>query len=116
MAVKFSTSVNIIRDAKKEISYITTSNAERAALTIADNFDHRLHSFPLIGSYGTVKSSFVWALQPTLLGKSKALPLKIQSTNAPVKILNFVGVYQSLIEHLADEFEVKNDFKGNQRI
>lgn len=116
MAVKFSTSTNIIRDARKELNYIATSNAERAALTISESFKKGIHSYTLIGSYGTGKSTFLWALEQTLSGKKNLLPCKISQANGPVKVLNFVGVYQSLIEHFTEEFNIKNDFKGNQRI
>ncbi len=114
MAIKFSPSVNIIRDAKKELNYIVTPNAERAALTISDLLRKGIHAYTLIGSYGTGKSSFLWALEQTLTNKAQLLPFK--GIDGPVKFLNFVGVPQSLIEHLSEEFQVKNDFKGNQRI
>jgi len=114
MTVKFSPSVNIIRDAKKELDYIVTSNAERAALTISDQFRKGIHSYTIIGSYGTGKSSFLWAVEQTLTRKKNLLPFKVNKDF--VRVLNFVGAYQSLIEHFAEEFQVKNDFKGNQRI
>lgn len=114
MTVKFSPSVNVIRDSKKELNYIITSNAERAALTIFDQFKKGIHAYTIIGSYGTGKSAFLWALEQTLTGRRKLLPLR--APKGPVRFLTFVGVYQSLIEHLAEEFDVKHDYKGNQRI
>jgi hypothetical protein len=114
MTVKYSPSVNIIRDSKKELNYIITSNAERAALTISDQFRKGIHSYTIIGSYGTGKSSFLWAMEQTLTNRKQLLSFKINT--GQVKFLNFVGVYQSLIEHLAEEFQIKNDLKGNQRI
>lgn len=114
MTVKYSPSVNIIRDSKKELNYIVTSNAERAALTISDQFRRGIHSYTIIGSYGTGKSSFLWAMAQTMTNKKHLLPFKINTSQ--VSFLNFVGVYQSLIEHLAEEFQIKNDFNGNQRI
>ena len=58
MAASFSPSVNIIRDAKKDLSYIVTPNAEQVALQITNAFKKGVHAFTLIGSYGTGKSSF----------------------------------------------------------
>ncbi len=114
MAVSFSPSVNIIRDAKKDISYIVTPNAERASAQIADAFKKGVHAFTLIGSYGTGKSSFLWALQQSL--QNKNFFGKDYLTQGPVRFLNFIGVHQSLIEHFAEQLEVKNSLKGNQKI
>ena len=61
---------HIIRDAKKDLSYIVTPNAEQVALQITDAFKKGVHAFTLIGSYGTGKSSFLWALQQTLQNKT----------------------------------------------
>lgn len=114
--VKFSPSVNIIRDAKRELQYIVTPNAQRVALTITDSFKKGIHAFTLIGSYGTGKSSFLWALQQTLLGNKALLDCAITAKDAPVKVINIVGAYQSLIEYFTDEFDVKNNLKANQNI
>ncbi len=115
MPASFSPSVNIIRDAKKDLSYIVTPNAERVALQITDAYKKGVHAFTLIGSYGTGKSSFLWALQQTLQSKKHFFGEGFL-TNGPVRIINFVGVHQSLIEHFAEELEVKNSLKGNQKI
>lgn len=113
MLVKFSPSINIIRDTKKEFNYVITPNSEKAALTISEQFRKGIHAFTVIGSYGTGKSSFLLALEQSLVDKKKLLPF---TSPDYVKFLTFIGVYQSLIEHFAEEFQVKNDFKGNQRI
>lgn len=115
MAASFSPSVNIIRDAKKDISYIVTLNAEHVALQITDAFKKGIHAFTLIGSYGTGKSSFLWALQQNLQNKTHFFGQSFL-TNGPVRIINFIGVHQSLIEHFSEQLEVKNSLKGNQKI
>jgi len=115
MAASFSPSVNIIRDAKKDLSYIVTPNAEQVALQITDAFKKGVHAFTLIGSYGTGKSSFLWALQQNLQNKTHFFGQSFL-TNGPVRIINFIGVHQSLIEHFAEQLEVKNSLKGNQKI
>lgn len=67
--VKFSPSVNIIRDKESSFEYIVTPNGERV---FADILSHSLTGFKshlLIGAYGTGKSAFLLALKQTLAGK-----------------------------------------------
>ena len=56
--MKFSTSVNIERDKDKAFNYIITANAKQTIGKIVDSYTAGIHSFCLIGSYGTGKSSF----------------------------------------------------------
>src|SRR5260221_5293478 len=42
-----------------------------------------------------------WALEQTLTNNKDLLPFKVNTSH--VKFMNFVGVYQSLIEHFAEE-------------
>lgn len=116
MPVSFSPSVNIIRDFQKELKYLPTANAERSVLQISDSFKKGIHAFTLIGSYGTGKSSFLWALQQDLSGKKKYFKHSLLSPGAPVRFLSLIGAYQSLIEHFSEQLDVKNTLKGNQRI
>lgn len=114
MVAKFSPSVNIIRDAGKNLNYVVTSNAERAALTISDQFKKGIHAYTIIGSYGTGKSSFLWAMEQTLSKKKGLLPFRIACEH--VRFLHFIGVYQSIIEHFREEFQIAVDYSGNQKI
>lgn len=116
MRGSFSPSVNIIRDAKKEIPYVVTPNAERAFHQISDSYKKGTHAFTLIGSYGTGKSAFLWALQQSLKGNNSLFKQAGQFPSGPVRVINIVGTYQSLVEHFEDLLEVKNNLKGNQRI
>jgi hypothetical protein len=63
MPTKFTTSVNIIRDKGRELNYIPTPNAIRIVDQICNDFKKGIRSFNIIGSYGTGKSSFLWAFQ-----------------------------------------------------
>ena len=65
--MSFSTSVNISRDFGKTPDYIITANARQAVGKIVNQYSAGIHSFCLIGSYGTGKSSFVLALENCLL-------------------------------------------------
>ena len=68
--MSFSTSVNISRDFGKTPDYIVTANARQAVGKIVNQYSAGIHSFCLIGSYGTGKSSFVLALENCLLGNT----------------------------------------------
>ena len=64
--VKYTTSTNIVRDVKNDIQYIPTPNSLNVFKRIAKGFNSGQHSFNIIGSYGTGKSSFLWALERNL--------------------------------------------------
>jgi len=64
--VNFTISTNIIRDVNHDIQYISTPNSHNVFKRIASGFQTGLHSFNIIGSYGTGKSSFLWALEKNL--------------------------------------------------
>jgi len=64
--MKFTTSVNIERDFENDINYLITPNAKNVFNQIVNNFKAGLHSFNIIGSYGTGKSSFLLALKQNL--------------------------------------------------
>lgn len=57
--MKFSRSVNIERDIEKDLTYIVTANSRKISSTILNSFEQGIHSFTLIGSYGSGKSSFI---------------------------------------------------------
>jgi hypothetical protein len=45
-------SINILRDAKRNITYIPTPNGKRIVSQMVDDFRKGLRAFNLIGSYG----------------------------------------------------------------
>ena len=103
--MKFSTSVNIERDNNKVLNYIVTANARQAIGTIVNSFTTGIHSFCLIGSYGTGKSSFILALQNCLSGKVTGKNLLFNNKGQfneykNFEFLNIVGDYQPLISLL----------------
>ena len=71
MAHKFTTSVNILRDSDRSLDYIATPNARLIAEQLSDDFNRGIHSFTLIGSYGTGKSSFIMAFDEGLRKKGE---------------------------------------------
>lgn len=111
MPIKYSASTNIIRDSNREINYISTPNGVRVANQIVNDFKKGIHSFNIIGSYGTGKSSFIWALQQSLNNKKPIF--KINLIESPkIEIINIVGEYKSITSIFAELFNVNN--KKNQ--
>lgn len=112
--MKFSTSVNIERDKDKSFNYIVTANAKQAIGKIVDSFAAGIHSFCLIGSYGTGKSSFLLSLEQCLsFGNSIKKPL-IKNNGQfnefkKFRFVNIVGDYLPLSELLQSHlyFEAK---------
>jgi len=68
---EFKISTNIERDANLNLDYIVTKNANEVYDRIVYNFGRSQHAFTVIGSYGTGKSTFLWALEKHLKGDSK---------------------------------------------
>ena len=116
MEVKYSPSVNIIRDSEKELYYIVTPNAERITHQMADDFKKGFHSFNIIGSYGTGKSSYLWAFTQTIKGKADYYDVNFTQSKGMVRVLNFVGEYQSIISAFAEMLGIENTLAGNQEI
>ena len=98
--IKFTPSINILRDEEKELSYIPTPNTESVFKQLADNYSSGFHSFNVIGSYGTGKSLFLWALEKHLKGErffSKNFP-GTSKNGSGYKFLKIVGDYRSILK------------------
>jgi hypothetical protein len=106
MAIKYSSSVNIIRDEDRVLNYIPTPNGKRIAGQITNDFKLGIHSFNIIGSYGTGKSSFLWAFTQSLIGKKRFFKLDILS-KPKVEVFNIIGEYTSIKKNFADLFDIK---------
>jgi hypothetical protein len=105
MPRKINTSVNIVRDINAEIDYLPTPNGVKTISLISNDFKKGLRSFNIIGSYGTGKSSFLWAFQKSLNNEKSFFNLNI--LNSPkTEIINVVGEYSSLYETLCEELEI----------
>lgn len=108
-----SVSTNIIRDEQGSLKYIATPNAVETFESIFKNIRKGHHSFNLIGSFGTGKSSFLLALEQTL---SKRYPHFKYESGSKFEFTKIVGEYRSLSESLNEEFEIKDDHEGNQKL
>ncbi|GCC53220.1 hypothetical protein SanaruYs_34630 [Chryseotalea sanaruensis] len=115
MQTKFTTSTNILRDSSRSLNYIPTPNSLRTVNQIANDFKKGLRSFNIIGSYGTGKSSFLWAFNQSLIGKKKYFNFNI--LNSPkVGFLNFVGEYKSITDVFIEHFEISSKRNVNENI
>lgn len=110
----YSPSVNIIRDLDKNLEYIVTSNAKQVYSQIANNFQTGTHSFNIIGSYGTGKSSFLVALERHLNNKNEYFNPVNGSFREVIgfEFLPIIGSYSSLVSYFASLFDLQEtDFK-----
>jgi len=96
MRSTYNPSVNIIRDSEIEFNYIPTPNSKRAVAQIIDDFRKGLRSFHVIGSYGTGKSAFLWALEQSLTGKKPYFNIS-SLTKGNVDVIKLIGDFKSLI-------------------
>lgn len=95
----FSLSSNIENGFADGSQYIVTPNAQMAIHNIVNDFHSGIHTFTIIGSYGTGKSSFLLALEEDLknIGKKKyLLDAKNLSDAESYEIHNIVGDYIEL--------------------
>lgn len=97
-------SVNIEHGLPKDFRYIVTPNTETVFGSIIDGYNNGHHSFTIIGTYGTGKSSFLAAFQRDLVLGTKYI---VKNTEVfPCKKFNFidiVGDYQSLSSLIAQK-------------
>ncbi|GHB82846.1 hypothetical protein [Persicitalea jodogahamensis] len=102
---KYSTSVNIVRDADRELTYHPTPNARRVVGQIAADFEKGLRSFNIIGTYGTGKSSLLWAFEKSVIGKKDFFKVGFLP-NPTVAFINIVGEYRSMLDVFVEKLEL----------
>ncbi|MBD5358487.1 MAG: hypothetical protein HDR88_16125 [Bacteroides sp.] len=90
-------SVNIEMNTASDFRYIVTENAKLVAGNIVNGFNSGHHSFSIIGTYGTGKSSFIIALEDDLaIGNSKLVKKGVLGSVKGFEFLNIVGDYAPL--------------------
>ena len=107
----FSVSTNIIRDKERNIHYIPTPNAKQVYERIVNNFQTGHRAFNIVGSYGTGKSSFLWALEQNLIGKNESFFGAVNGHFQGIKnfqFLNIIGESRSFKEAIAEKIHAKN--------
>ncbi len=103
-----SLSTNIKNGNESDFKYVSTPNAQKVFGNIVDSFHSGIHSFTIIGSYGTGKSSFLMALEKDIEEGTSYL---VQNRSVFSNALNFefikvVGEYTSLSSLLSKELEL----------
>lgn len=106
----FNLSANIENGFAEGTQYIVTPNAQKAIHNIVKDFRSGIHSFTIIGSYGTGKSSFLLALESDLLNKSNKKYLldksNLSDTVNNFEFLNIVGDYAELSKLLSQKLNI----------
>lgn len=108
----FSLSANIENGFPEEVQYLVTPNAQNAIHHIVNAFQTGIHSFTIIGSYGTGKSSFLLALESDLKQTRKKkylLDAKNLSNAKSFEIMNIVGDYAEMASLLSKALNVEGN-------
>lgn len=109
---KFNPSVNILRDVNHHLEYITTPNANIIFGEIIRSFQSGgKRSFNIIGSYGTGKSSFLWALKRTLFKSHHYFTNSEIDTDTLIKFedISIIGEYNSFQSVFAESLGLNPD-------
>lgn len=109
--MKYNASVNIEIGVQDDFQYIVTPNVRRVLGEIVSNVAAGVHSFSIIGTYGTGKSSFIMALENGLRGKDTSL-VNNRSVFFGLDsfyLLNIVGEYASLQWLLANKLNTEKN-------
>lgn len=109
---QFSLSANIETGFPEGSQYIVTPNAKKVLAEIVNGYQSGIHSYTIIGTYGTGKSSFLIALQNDLSGRSKKKYIydNIDVLGCEkVETLNIVGDYASLPLLLARKLNIEGN-------
>ena len=112
MVRTFSLSSNIENGFSDGTQYIVTPNAQMAIRNIVNDFHSGIHSFTIIGSYGTGKSSFLLALEEDLKKnhrKKYLLNAGNLSDASSFEIHNIVGDYAELSALLSRSLNVEGN-------
>lgn len=107
----FLQSTNIVRDLGREMNYITTDNSRWVYREMVQNYAVGVHSFNIVGSYGTGKSSFLWALERHLNRKHNFFSneFSIFEHLDGFEFFPLVGDYASLMEAFADKLGINSE-------
>jgi hypothetical protein len=104
--IKYSPSVNIIRDSNYVFNYIPTLNAVRSFTTILNDALVGIKSHVLIGAFGTGKSSFLLSFKQTLEGTHQHFKghQKLLNSIPNYEFISVVGEYASFENHFAKAY------------
>lgn len=94
----FRLSSNIVDGFFDESKYIATPNAKRVAEIIANDFKAGMHSFTIVGAYGTGKSTFLLQFEKDLeRGEKRSVLINPKTIcESGFEVMNIVGDYAEL--------------------
>lgn len=106
----FSLSANLDNGIAEGTKYIVTPNVQKVLQEIVDSYQTGIHSFSIIGTYGTGKSSFLLQLERDLDKSTKHRHL-LKNTklfhDGDFEVLNLIGDSMSLQELLTIKLQEK---------
>ena len=98
-------STNILSEySKEDFRYIVTPSAEAVSAEILNVLGKRHRCISLIGSYGTGKSSFLYALGKSILGEADYFP---ELTSSGSIVFKAIGQYDSILIQLSNVLKAK---------
>ena len=112
----YTVSTNIERDTHNRINYITTPNTLNVFNRLVFGFQTGQHSFNIIGSYGTGKSTFLWALEKNLRQETAYFaPVNGQfGASKQFHFIKIVGEATSLRTIFKERLKIDADAKDNK--
>ena len=111
--LKYSSSINIVRDNDYSFHYIPTPNSTEAFERLLLNAKAGQKSQIIIGAYGTGKSSLLLAFQQTIKGSYNHFPNSNLAASKKYEFVPIVGDYSSIIKAFADAFNVKGNYTAS---
>ncbi|MCY4561536.1 MAG: hypothetical protein OXC03_04360 [Flavobacteriaceae bacterium] len=115
MAVNYNTSINIIRDTESDFNYVPTPNGNQVVTQIVNDFKKGIHSFNIVGTYGTGKSSFLLALEKSIKGEKRYFEPNFIN-NPKVDFIKIIGSYNSIVDEFVELFDVTAKKNINENI
>lgn len=113
-------SINIEYTRKEDFHYTVTPNARSVYQDIVARFASGVHSFTIVGSYGTGKSSFLYELEEELKGAEVVDKLVLNphvfNDYDKFDFINIVGDYVSLAQLLSERLNVVSKSNGRNAI
>ena len=108
--MKYIPSINIESGIHQEFQYIVTPNAKEVLGNIVESFHSGIHSFTIIGNYGTGKSSFIVGLEKDLENGTSNLVTNrnVFGDVTAFEFMNIVGDYASLSDVLSAKLDIAN--------
>lgn len=112
MTKSFSLSANIENGVTGSDNYIVTPNVEKVVSELVSQYQAGVHSFTIIGTYGTGKSCFLLNLEQDLLGMGTRQNILVKNPRVLAQvngfdIINIVGEYNSLEQLLSSKLRKK---------